>query len=129
MGTLSTALTQLLSSTWARSNGSPTPLGVTRVAADDSYNFAIYSKNSTRVKLLLYSADELATPHAIYDFDPFRNRTGRIWHARLPESVLKDAVYYAYSIDGPPPTGRPHGWNAFNAAKVLLDPFATAVFF
>ena len=129
MGTLNAALTQLISSTWASANGSPTPLGVTHVAADQAYNFAIYSKNSTRVRLLLFSANDLVNPTLIVEFDQFRNRTGRIWHARIPESKVKAANYYAYSIDGPPATGRAHEWHAFNAAKLLLDPFATSIFF
>ena len=78
MGTPNSALTQLMTSTWAAANGSPTPLGVTRVAATKAYNFAIYSKSSTRVRLLLFSADDLATPISIIEFDQFRKRTGRI---------------------------------------------------
>jgi hypothetical protein len=62
MGTPNAALTQLLTSTWATANGSPTPLGVTHVVAGKAYNFAIYSKNSTRVRLLLFSADDLVNP-------------------------------------------------------------------
>jgi len=129
VGTLNAALTQLISSTWASANGSPTPLGVTHVAADQAFNFAIYSKNSTRVRLLLFSANDLVNPTSIVEFDQFRNRTGRIWHARIPERKVKAANYYAYSIDGPPATGRAHEWHAFNAAKLLLDPFATSIFF
>jgi len=129
VGTLNAALAQLITSTWAAANGSPTPLGVTYIAADQAYNFAIYSKNSTRVRLLLFSADDLANPISAVEFDQFRNRTGRIWHARIPESKVSSAKYYAYSIDGPSATGRPHEWHAFNAAKLLLDPFATSVFF
>ena len=34
MGTLNAALAQLITSTWAAANGSPTPLGVTHIAAD-----------------------------------------------------------------------------------------------
>src|SRR5262249_29846891 len=122
MGAPNAALTQLLTSTWATANGSPTPLGVTRVAASKAYNFALYSKHSTRIRLLLFSADDLVNPISIYEFDQFRNRTGRIWHADIPEKQLKNAKYYAYSIDGPAPTGRQHEWNAFRAAKMLIDP-------
>jgi len=129
MGTLNTALTQLMTSTWAAENGSATPLGVTHVPANKAYNFAIYSKNSTRVRLLLFAADDLVSPVSTIEFDSFRNRTGRIWHAAIPEKELRNAKYYAYSIDGPPPTGRPHEWNAFQASKMLIDPFATAIFF
>jgi len=129
MGTPNLALTQLMTSTWAAANGSATPLGVTHIPANKAYNFAIYSKNSTRVRLLLFAADDLVNPASVFEFDQFRNRTGRIWHAAIPEKELKNAKYYAYSIDGPPPTGRPHEWNAFQASKMLIDPFATCIFF
>src|SRR2546423_14796618 len=102
MGPRTLALTNLMVSSWAAADGSPTPLGVTHVAADQAYNFAIYSKNSTRVRLLLFSTDDLLNPISTVEFDQFRNRTGRIWHARIPESKVKNAKYYAYSIDGPP---------------------------
>jgi len=123
------ALIQLMTSSWAAADGSPTPLGVTRIAASKAYNFSIYSKHSTRVRLLLFSAADLVNPVSIYEFDQFRNRTGRIWHMSISENELRNAQYYAYSIDGPPPTGHQHEWNAFKAAKILLDPFATAAFF
>lgn len=123
------ALIQRMTSSWAAADGSPTPLGVTRIAASKAYNFSIYSKHSTRVRLLLFSAADLMNPGSIYEFDQFRNRTGRIWHMSIPENELRNAQYYAYSIDGPPPTGHQHEWNAFKAAKILLDPFATAAYF
>jgi len=123
------ALTQAMNSMWVANDGSATPLGVTYAPALSAYNFAVYSKNSTQVTLLLYSAADLVNPVFQYAFDMFRNRTGRTWHALIPENTVSKAAYYAYSIDGPAPTGRQHEWNAFKAAKVLLDPFATSVFF
>ena len=38
------------------------------------------------------------------------------------------ARYYAYQIDGPRSSG-PLDWHAFDPQKVLLDPYAKAVFF
>lgn len=114
---------------WAATHGTPIPLGVTRIREQSAYNFAIYSKHATRVTLLLYSSGDITTPLFTCDFDPISNRTGRVWHARLPESEVNQATYYAYAIDGPAPTGRPHEWHAFKAAKILLDPYATAVYF
>ncbi len=116
-------------SAWAATDGTPTPLGVSRIAGQNAYNFSIYSKHATGVTLLLFTANDLMNPSFTYRFDEFRNRTGRIWHASISEDKVLNADYYAYSVDGPPPTGRQHEWNAFNAAKILLDPFATSVFF
>jgi isoamylase len=116
-------------STWAATHGMPTPLGVSRVAAQNAYNFAIYSKNATKVSVLLYSATDLTTPIVKRDFDQINNRTGRVWHTRIADTDVNKASYYAYSIDGPLPTGKPHEWHAFKAAKILLDPYATAVYF
>ena len=116
-------------STWAALEGSPAPLGVTWIPEEEAYNFSIYSKYATQVILLLYSPANLETPIFSYSFLPLKNRTGRIWHARVAAQNLQDARYYAYSIDGPPATGRPHEWHAFKAAKILLDPYATSVFF
>jgi glycogen operon protein len=53
-----------------------------------------------------------------------RHRTGRVWHLRLPLGDLGAARYYAYSVDGPPGNG-----NRFDPDKVLLDPYARAIFF
>ena len=56
------------------------------------------------------------------------NKSGRVWHCRLAESELKGALYYAYAVHGPPPAGRTE-WHHFDPDKVLLDPYARAVFF
>ncbi len=114
-------------STWTMTHGAPTPLGVTRT--ETGYNFAIYSKWATSVSLLLYTANDVTTPIATHSFDPLANRTARVWHIALPEASVANAKYYGYSIDGPAATGRPHEWHAFKAAKVLLDPYATSVYF
>ena len=47
---------------WASAEGLPFPLGVSWCADDEAYNFAIYSKHATAVRLLLFAADDLATP-------------------------------------------------------------------
>ena len=41
---------------------------------------------------------------------------------------MRGARYYAYKIDGPRSSG-PRDWHAFDPQKVLLDPYAKAVFF
>jgi glycogen operon protein len=99
------------------------------IAGELAYNFAIYSKYAESVRLLLYIPTDLVTPVFTYQFDHFRNKTGRVWHARIPKSEMLNARYYAYSIGGPPPSGDRFERHAFNPRKVLLDPYAKSVFF
>jgi len=115
--------------TWAAKEGSPTPLGVSWIAAEQAYNFALYSKYADTVTLLLYEPEDLVNPILTYPLDPLRNKTGRVWHARIPRSEMQEAKYYAYSIDGPPPSGGQFERHAFRPEKILLDPYARSVFF
>ncbi len=104
------------------------PLGVTYIAEEKAFNFALYSQNAREVTLLLYGADDFVTPLAEYWLDPLAHKTKRVWHCRLPEAHLADAMYYAYRVDGPVPHG-PNQWHAFDPDKILLDPYAKRVFF
>lgn len=113
---------------WAATEGSSFPLGVSWVAEEAAYNFALYSRFAEAVTLLLYSASEFETPVFEYAFDPFRNKSGRIWHCRIPRDTVPDATYYAYAIGGPLPAGR-FEWHHFDPGKILLDPYATTVYF
>lgn len=114
---------------WESKEGSSSPLGPTWIPEERAYNFAIYSKYANRITLLLYHPDNVVTPVYSYDFDHFRNKTGRIWHARIPREQMRGARYYAYSIDGPLPSGNRFEQHAFNPQKILLDPYAKSVFF
>src|SRR6266849_4639892 len=116
-------------SPWATREGSPTPLGATWIAAEQAYNFALYSKYATRVTLLLYGPGDLVNPVRTYDFHYLENKTGRVWHLRIPKAQMQGAKYYAYSIDGPPPSGDRFERHAFNPQKILLDPYARSIFF
>jgi isoamylase len=113
---------------WEAEEGAPRPLGATWIAEERAYNFALYSKHAERVTLLLYRADDVARPHLAYALDPRRHKSGRVWHCRLAEAVVRPAAYYAYAVGGPPPEER-HAWHAFDEGKVLVDPYAPAVFF
>jgi isoamylase len=104
------------------------PLGVTYLADEKAFNFALYSQNAREVTLLLYGADDFITPLAEYWLEPLAHKTKRVWHCRLPEEGLAEAVYYAYRVDGPGPHG-PNQWHAFDPDKILLDPYAKRVFF
>jgi len=112
---------------WQAIDGAPYPLGVSYVAGEDAFNFALYSKHATEVVLLLYGADDVAKPLRSIALDLLRNRTGRIWHCRVPCAEIADARYYAYSVsDSTAPT--PLTWHAFEREKVLLDPYAPEVY-
>src|SRR3972149_8697915 len=109
---------------WETKEGSPSPLGPTWITEERAYNFAIYSKYATNVTLLLYHPDDVVSPIFRYQFDHFRNKTGRVWHARIPRSQMHDAKYYAYSVDGPRASGGRFERHAFDPQKILLDPYA-----
>ncbi|TWU46654.1 glycogen debranching protein [Rubripirellula reticaptiva] len=113
---------------WASQEGSPFPLGVSFVAEDDAFNFAIYSKHSDRVTLLLFADDETQHPIVRVEFDYLRHKTGSIWHCRLSSAEVDGATFYGYQIDGPPP-GEAFEFHRFDYEKILLDPYAHAVHF
>jgi isoamylase len=113
---------------WACEEGSPRPLGSTWIEAERAYNFALYSKHAESVTLLLYGEGDLERPALIVPLDPLRNKSGRIWHCRIAQSEMQPARYYGYAVNGPRPAGR-YEWHAFDADKVLLDPYAKVVFF
>ena len=77
---------------WASEEGSPVPLGVTWIPEERAYNFALYSKHADRVTLLLYEPGDVAHPVASFEFDHYRNKTGRVWHTRIPKRQMKSAI-------------------------------------
>ncbi|MDY0039697.1 MAG: isoamylase, partial [Desulforhabdus sp.] len=111
---------------WERAEGWPWPLGATWVESQMAYNFALYSRHAESITLLLYTEQDPANPVREYVFDPVFNKSGLIWHCRLPEEDLRGASLYAYRIDGPSDLRSGH---RFDAQKVLLDPFALSVYF
>jgi isoamylase len=113
---------------WHRREGAPFPLGVTWVSGDEAYNFALYSKHAERVELRLYGRNELHAPEFVFEFDPLCNKSGPIWHCRVPQEQVDGALYYAYRVDGPQPTSG-FELHHFDCEKLLLDPHARDVFF
>ena len=111
---------------WQREDGASAPLGATWDAAAQAYNFALYSRHATGVTLLCYSAQNLVSPCYKLIFNHFRNKSGYVWHCRVPVELMSDAHYYAYRVDGP---HEPQLGHHFNQQKLLLDPYAPAVFF
>ena len=111
---------------WRDLDGQPAPLGVSRAPDGASTNFALYSKHASAVELRLYARHELQRPLVRRRLRGPANRTGRVWHCRLPDEVVGDARYYGYVVWGPE---RPEAGHRFDSDKILLDPYAHAVFF
>lgn len=113
---------------WFREEGAAFPLGATWLPEEQAYNFAIYSRHATAVRLLLYREGQFAEPMLELDLSYLKNKSGRIWHCRVPKSAMRSARYYAYRIDGP--RGAHNGeFHAYDGEKILLDPYAKSVFF
>jgi glycogen operon protein len=113
---------------WAAIEGTKFPLGASWVEKDAAWNFALYSADAESVTLLLYTESDLVNPVFTYHFDYLRNKSGRIWHCRVPQALLRGARYYAYSVAGPDPQSGLK-WHCFDTDKILLDPYAKSVFF
>ena len=111
--------------TWAQAEGNPLPLGVTWIEEEQAFNFAVHSEHAESVTLLLFSAADLVKPVLTFRFDFLRNKSGRVWHPRIPIVQIGEARYYAYSVSGQtvPPL------HSFDSQKVLLDPYAKCILF
>ena len=110
---------------WTASEGCPAPLGQTWVESESAVDFAVYSADAESVTLLLFSDADLVNPSFTFRFDYLRNKSGPVWHCRIPLSQIGAAQYYAYSVTGP----NAEGHHNFDPQKLLLDPYARCVFF
>jgi glycogen operon protein len=111
--------------TWEQTEGSALPLGVTWIEEEQAVNFAVHAEHAESVTLMLYAATDLVNPLVTYHFDFLRNKSGRIWHCRIPVTKIGEATYYGYSVSG---EAVPY-IHSFDPQKVLLDPYAKCVFF
>ncbi len=97
--------------------GNPYPQGATWDGS--GVNFALFSENAIGVELCLFDGrdgnQELARI-------PVREQTDQVWHVYLPE--VRPGQRYGYRVHGPYDPAMGH---RFNAAKVLLDPYARAI--
>jgi isoamylase len=100
--------------------GQSFPLGAT--VHPNGVNFSVFSKNATRVELLLFDRLDDGTPARVISLNPGQNRTYHYWHCFVPG--LKSGQIYGYRAAGPfdPETGL-----RFDAKKVLLDPYGLSV--
>lgn len=101
-------------------------MGVTWVPALGAWNFALYSRRATGVTLLLYGADDPVHPLLECRLDPRANKSGRIWHFWVHANTAPNALYYAYRVEGR--RDLKNGYR-FDPQKILVDPFAPAVYF
>lgn len=111
---------------WHTTEGDVNPLGVTWIESEQAYNFSIYAKHATGMQLLLFAQDQYQQPVQQLMFDPVSNRSGRIWHLRVPLNAINNARYYAYRAFGPM---QPEQGDRFDSQKLLLDPYARGVLF
>jgi len=111
---------------WYSHEGTASPLGVTWVAEDQAFNFALYSKHASDVTLLVYTRADTFHSFFEYKFDSRINKSGRIWHCRVKAALISEARYYAYRVSGPNEPGR---GRCFDNQKILLDPYARAIYF
>ncbi len=113
---------------WQSIEGSAVPLGALWLPEERAFNFALYSKHATHVSLLFFREDQFSKPALQLDLNYLTNKSGRVWHCRVSEKHLKGSRFYAYQIDGPS-NGTGFDVHAFDREKLLLDPYATEIFF
>jgi isoamylase len=94
--------------------GDPFPMGATWDGGGT--NFSIFSENAERVELCLF--DE----HDNEERVELKEITAYNWHCYLP--LVGPGQRYGYRVDGPYEPRRGH---RFNAAKLLLDPYAKSI--
>ncbi|REE03769.1 glycogen debranching protein GlgX [Citricoccus muralis] len=95
--------------------GVPYPLGAT--LDEDGTNFALsVGEDAEKVELCLVDADGAETCVELTE------RSGNTWHAHV--TGVGDGQLYAYRVHGP---WDPASGLRYNAAKILLDPYAKAI--
>ena len=94
--------------------GAPFPLGPTWDGAGT--NFSLFSERAERVELCLYDGEDAEERVEV------RQQTAHNWHVYLPG--VGPGQRYAYRVHGP---WKPLAGDRFNAAKLLIDPYAKAI--
>jgi isoamylase len=100
--------------------GRAAPLGAT--LCGEGVNFSVFSKNATRIELLLFDDTAATQASQVIPLDPPTHRTYHYWHAFVPG--LTSGQVYAYRARGP---FAPERGLRFDPEKVLLDPYGLAV--
>jgi glycogen operon protein len=95
--------------------GKPYPLGAT--PSREGTNFALYSENATAVHVCFFDEKGNQT-----DCVHLRERTAYVWHGLIRN--IKPGQRYGFRVEGP---WEPEKGLRFNAAKLLVDPYAKAL--
>jgi glycogen operon protein len=85
-------------------------------------NFSLYSRDATGVDLLFFDQEDDPRPSRVISLDPFINRTYHYWHTFV--AGARAGQLYGYQVHGP---FDPSKGMRFDAAKVLLDPYARGI--
>jgi len=100
--------------------GCSSPLGATVVPG--GVNFSIFSRNASRVELVLFDQADDARPARVIEIEAATNRTLDYWHAFV--AGIKSGQLYGYRIHGP---FDPQSGMRFDSGKLLLDPYGLGV--
>ena len=97
--------------------GRPYPLGANWDGT--GVNFAIFSEHASAVDLCLFRGEGDADESTKIRLT---ERTDQVWHCYLPDT--RPGQLYGYRVHG---RYEPHAGHRFNAAKLLIDPYAKAI--
>ena len=100
--------------------GSASPLGAT--PSLQGVNFSVFSRQATRVDLLLFDDAAATQPSRVIELDPRTHRTYHYWHVFV--RGIRPGQIYAYRAHG---IFEPERGLRFDPAKALLDPYGRAV--
>ena len=96
------------------------PLGASVFA--EGANFSVFSRQASRVELLLFDDVAAPQPARVIELDPRTHRSYHYWHVFVPG--IRPGQIYAYRASGP---FLPEHGLRFDPDKVLLDPYGRAV--
>ncbi|HET9157572.1 MAG TPA: glycogen-debranching protein, partial [Myxococcaceae bacterium] len=100
--------------------GTSFPLGAT--VSPDGVNFSVFSRQATRIDLLLFEGVDQAQPSGVIELDPRNHRTYHYWNVFVPG--IRPGQLYAFRAFGP---YSPEQGVRFDPSKALLDPYGRAV--
>jgi isoamylase len=96
------------------------PLGAT--VFPEGVNFSVYSREASRVELLLFENEAAPHPARVISLDPYEHRSYHYWHVFVPG--IGPGQCYAYRAAGP---FDPDRGLRFDPRKALIDPYGRAV--
>jgi glycogen operon protein len=102
------------------SAGKAVPMGAT--VTEDGVNFAVFSRHSTMVTLVLFESPQPDSPYCEIPLNKKENKTGDVWHCMV--KGLKAGAYYLYRANG---LYEPERGLRFNPCMALIDPYAKAL--